>query len=772
MPHSELRYRIADAINEAIKKVPGAHWLAKTLFLGLTRFLRKTGSRRSKHVLVARRVPSSGRNIPRQKAEFAICTIIANNYLSMARVLAESFHVHHPHAPVFVLVLDSLEGQFEPLREPFLLIEPAQLDVHDLQSFFFKYNILEASTAIKPYLLAHLLEGHEIQKLIYFDPDILILRGLQPLLRLLDQASVVLTPHITKPYDDQAHPGELNLLASGSYNLGFLALRNDETVKRLLAWWQDRVYHHARAAIHLNLFVDQKWMDLVPGLYENVHILREPGYNVAYWNLHEREISVASGDFRVNGEPGYFFHFSGFDPNRPQIVSKHQNRFTFEQIGEARKLFDHYRERLLAQGWQQTHALPYAYDYYETGEAIPPVAREEFWELGADASISSLIVPAIRQPEIASLPPGINVAGYVSSEKGVGEAMRASLRSIRAAGMQHVVNNFVDSGSRNIDSQYEIVADNPYRVNLVCVNADQVSYFARKKRGYFAGHYNIGVWNWELSSFPAEWRSAFQPFNEIWAPSTFVQQALVELSPIPVIRMPYAVDLEALENNGWNRSSFAIPEDKFVFLFSFDFYSYMERKNPCGLIRAFKKAFGDRSEVLLVIKHSHADAVPDAHQRLLEVAEGHNILLLDRVLPRAGVVGLMNACDSYVSLHRSEGFGLTLTEAMTLGKPVIATGYSSNTDFMDESNSFPVRYKLVELQRDHGPYKKGQVWADPEIDHAAQLMHFVYCNRTQADSIAQKGKEDVFRTLSPSVVGKTMRNRLVNLGMLQNDGTI
>ena len=759
MPHEkELRYKIADAINDAVKRIPGFHRVAKTAFIELDKLRAKTSAnlfRRPLPKAVKRTLPV----LAPCTAPFAACTILAKNYLSMARVLAESFHKFHPDAPFFVLLLDPAEGYFDPARENFLVMEPAHLDIPDARSFFFKYNLLEVSTGVKPYLLAHLFEQHDIEKLVYFDPDILILRKLDPIVRWLDQNSTLLVPHITTPYTDNAWPGELDLLRSGTFNLGFIGLRRNVTTKQMLCWWQDRVYHYGRSAVQAGMFVDQKWMDLAPGLFEGVKIIREPGFDVAYWNLHERLVSIKDGEYVVNDQPCYFFHFSGFEPDRPGGVSKHQNRFTLDQLGETRKVFEQYRELLYKHGWEQSRSWPYTYDYYESGERIPRGAREEFWELGEDASVSD-DAPAASPTVATNLAPGINVAGYVTSEKGVGEGMRAHLRSIAAAGIPHVVNNFVDSGSQNVRSGYQIETDNPHIANLVCVNADQVPYFERKKRGYFSRHFNIGCWAWELSSFPEEWRSSFHYFHELWAPSTFVQQALLNASSVPVICMPYSVDPGVRLTGSWDRSKFGMAEGEFVFLFMFDFFSFMERKNPVGLVRAFQSAFGADKRVKLFIKVSHSDFAAADFEQLKQSCQAPNIQLYDAVLPREGINALMALSDCYVSLHRSEGFGLTLSESMSLGKPVIATAYSGNMDFMHDDNSFLVKYELAQLEKSHGPYKKGLVWADPDLDHAAELMRYVYENREAAMAIGKKAQEDIQRQLHPLAVGRAMQERL------------
>jgi len=318
------------------------------------------------------------------KPEFAACTIIAKNYLPMARVLYESWNAFHPDCPLYVLLLDSPWGFFDPEAEPFQSVLVPELDIPNLNSFLFKYALLEASTAVKPYLLTYLFRRYSMDKLLYLDPDILILHSLDGLKHSLDDASVLLTPHLLSPLPTDGHrQTEHDILKSGAYNLGFLGLRNGPASQQLLRWWCDKLYHYCIVAIEDSLFVDQKWMDLVPGMFDGVRILRDPGYNVAYWNLHERSVSVADG-ISVNGKPLYFFHFSGFDPDKPEIVSKYQDRFQMTNIGDTRKIYDKYRLLLIEKGWNQTSGWKYDHDFFRDGAEIPRWARRYYWSLGAD----------------------------------------------------------------------------------------------------------------------------------------------------------------------------------------------------------------------------------------------------------------------------------------------------------------------------------------------------------------------------------------------------
>jgi glycosyltransferase involved in cell wall biosynthesis len=369
---------------------------------------------------------------------------------------------------------------------------------------------------------------------------------------------------------------------------------------------------------------------------------------------------------------------------------------------------------------------------------------------------SARVVPGRTAPQ-AEL--GVNVAGYAQSEKGVGEALRSELRNLEAAGIPYVVNNFVDHFSGNRDISVDTTRQNPYPVNLVHVNADQVEHFAATNGvAYFQDRYNIGHWVWELSRFPDAWQRSFDYFDEIWVPTAFSQDAVARNAPVPVVRIPYSLNPRAPTT--LTRGHFGWPIDRYVFLFIFDFSSYLDRKNPLGLLRAFQAAFAPDDDVLLVLKCVHPEIAPVAWEAFCEAVRVPNVMIMSEVLPRDEIDALVQLADCYVSLHRSEGFGLTIGEAMSHGKPVIATGYSGNMDFMTVANSLAVRHRLIELDRDHGPYKRGMVWADPDLEHAAELMRWAYANRERARAIGERARADIRAQLAPETVGAQVRARL------------
>jgi glycosyltransferase involved in cell wall biosynthesis len=712
------------------------------------------------------------------RIEFAACTIIAKNYLPMARVLCDSWRRFHPDCPMFVLFLDSPQGFFRPEDEQFRSVFVSDLQIRNLPGFLFKYSVLEASTAVKPYLLNRLLRRYSVDKLLYLDPDILIFESLDGLRAALSEANLLLTPHLLSPLpNDGRGQNEHEILQAGSYNLGFLGIRNSLESRRFLRWWSDKLYHQCIVSFENNLFVDQRWVDMVPGLFQGVEIVRDPGYNIAYWNLHERSISLDNG-VCVNGQPLRFFHFSGFNPDKPSTISKYQDRYGMADIGEAHKLYDLYRRRLIESGWEDCKDWTYTHDFFENGVKVPAEARRYYWSLGPNVEHlgnpftwlnhpQELPVPRFDLSNPGDFATGVNLLGYFESEKGVGEGVRSNLRIIKATGLPYVLNNWVDSGSSNVESVSEkLDTSNPYVINLMTLNADGLQVFGRGHSAYLKGHYNIGYWAWELSDFPHEWDSSFGYADEIWTPSKFTAAAVASCSPVPVTVVPHSL-LSTDFDVAPNRAAFALDPNVFLFLFIFDFHSFLERKNPLGLIHAYKNAFADRKDVQLLIKSSHSAQHQDDLALLQDAAHGSNVKILDMVLTREAKQQLMVTADCYVSLHRSEGFGLTLAEAMMCGKPVIATAYSGNVDFMSDSDSFLVPYRMVALDRTHGPYKSGYQWADPDLDCAVDFMRYVESHREAAATVGSRAKAKVCDILSPAAIGASVRHRLEMLGLGQ-----
>ncbi len=309
-------------------------------------------------------------------------------------------------------------------------------------------------------------------------------------------------------------------------------------------------------------------------------------------------------------------------------------------------------------------------------------------------------------------PVGINVVGFLREPTGLGQLARQCVAACHEGGVPFVAVDVRDSRQPR---------PSLHPVNLIHVNADQIPSVCRFLPDVLRDRYNVGVWMWELAEFPEEWLSSFDFLDEIWASSRFIRDALADKSPLPVVHMPPAVGFDLRAD--LRRPDLGLPEGEFLFLVMYDMRSLQVRKNPEGAIDAFRRAFPVPGRARLVIKVNHGRDDPAALACLQQqLADVPGAILIDRTLTPDETHALEALCDAYVSLHRAEGWGFNLIESMYLGKVVIGTNWSGNVDFMDANNSCPVNYRLVPLTEAHGPYRAGQLWADPDLDQAAWYM--------------------------------------------------
>jgi glycosyltransferase involved in cell wall biosynthesis len=864
----------------------------------------------------------------------AACTIISKNYLSLARVWNESFRRHHPGARTFVLLVDRIDGAFDPSREEFDVITVDELKIPGLSDFTFKYNILELNTAVKPFFLDFLLRERGVERILYFDPDVLVLGPVTKVQSALETANIVLTPHTLSPLPaDRLTPSEVSFLISGAYNLGFIGLRKSPVTLDFLNWWQNRLHEYCLSAPEKGLFTDQKWIDLVPGLFSDVEIIRDRGYNVAYWNLHERGDPVReSGCYSLGESPIAFFHFSGLDHDRPELISRYQTRFRLRHLnGAYRHLFADYGRAVREAGFDQTRHWRYAFASFDDGVLIPDLLRrfyqnmadaKERWpdpfstkgpntfrgwlleparfgsriprllsilfslrpdlqeafpdaertgavalldwailsmpteykfgdffiqsfrerktEIQAEdlkkerhaqeersrierekaAAAAAIPTPedllaqvyyglpkkkwkqavkkllgdhlyhkvrsflwylrrfhdALRQPPpprprrtelvVAEparvpLPFGVNLFGYLDTESGVGEIARSFARMLRRQQIPHSLLNVEQRWLRRLDRTFtDFAQSNPYSFNLFFINADQVPGTLESLGPDVLGsRKNIGYWFWELSTFPEALRGSFRYFDEIWVASSFCLEGISASSPVPVVKIPPGFDFHIPAKR--DRKSFGIGEDDFVFLYVFDGASSFHRKNAGGLVSAFRRAFPSPGSEKLILKMTNAP--PSKIEGLRRLAGDSRLEILSDYLKSEEILDLLAAADCYVSLHRSEGFGLTILESLAMGKPVIATDYSGSKDFLNGRRGFPVSCELVPLRRNLGPYKKGSVWAQPDMQEAAAKMRWVRTHPAEVARVAHTAQREIASAWSLSAAGKGMMNRLNHL---------
>jgi len=361
--------------------------------------------------------------------------------------------------------------------------------------------------------------------------------------------------------------------------------------------------------------------------------------------------------------------------------------------------------------------------------------------------------------------PGVNLIGYARYEMGIGESCRLAARAMESADVPFGILNYSGGNrSRDLDLSWkhkEFREPKPvYPVNVFHVNADQMPP-ACEALGpeWLAGRINVGYWHWELPEFPDLFAAGFRHLDEIWVPSAFVRDSVSRKSPVPVHVVPHGVRVDVPEGAA-NRREFGLPERRFLYLCMYDTYSYFPRKNPSSVLKAYRLAverYGLSAGLVVKMNNPQDEEI----ERLREEAGGlPNVRILDRVLTRAEANALLACADGYVSLHRAEGFGLPLAEAMELGKPAIGTNWSGNADFMDETNSGAVRYRLARVGRDYGPYAADQVWAEPDEEHAAYLMWKTATDDRWRDRIARNGQATIRSSFSPLASGLAIRRRL------------
>lgn len=764
-----------------------------------------------------------------------ICTIIAKNYVAYARVLARSFVEHNPNGRCFTLVIDDVSGYIDAAEEPFELVTPGQLGLEQFDTMAARYDVLELSTAVKPWLLRHLLHERGLEKVAYLDPDIEVHASLSELDDLLDGHEIVLIPHLTEPMpNDGRKPSEGDILIAGAYNLGFVALARRPAVDALLAWWSRHLETECLVAPERGIFVDQRWMDFVPGFLERVAVLRDPGYDVAYWNLHSRPLSRDGACWLVAGRPLRFMHYSGFDPLDPTRLSKHQNRIELVAGEPLAQLCDAYARRVLADGHERAREWPYSYDalpdgmrldrvirasfataheqgavrhsvfgaqgagellawlrspaprggdrgvnrYLETLHGLRPGLSDAFPDLGgrggsdlvawarvygrAEVPIPDALLPGFGSARPVG-PLGVNLVGYFDAVLGVGEAARQMIGALQSADVEVATIAMTAANSPRDETLARQSAAPRFPVNLICVNADMVPAFAQQVGpDFFVDRRSIGYWWWEVSTFPDRWLGSFQYLDEVWAGSRHVADALAEVSPVPVLRIPPPVELAPPPPR--TRAQLGLPEG-FLFLYVFDYASVFARKNPLAIVEAFTRAFAEGEGPVLVLKSINHELDRPSRERLAAAAAiRSDVHLVEDTLSAPDRDAMLAACDCFVSLHRSEGFGFSLAEAMWLGKPVIATAYSGNLDYMTPQNSFLVDYELVPIGAGVDPYPAEGSWAQPDVEHAAALMRRVHDDPAAAGARAARGQAELRASHSREAVGRAIRRRLEHGG--------
>jgi len=322
------------------------------------------------------------------KNDIVICTVATKNYLAYTRVLANSFLKYHPAGKMHVLLVDRVDGYFDPAKEKFEVITIDEIKDTSIGKMLFWYKAMEASVSMKPYVLSHLFNKFGYKKLIFLDSDIMITSRLDEIWELLNKNSIILTPHCTIPISTEWYdnPNEMVRLMRGVINTGFIALANDLNAHAFLAWWRERLCRKCIFDEEHGIYIDQKWLDLAIAYFNNVHILRDTTYNVAWWNIDFHEINSTAENIMINGKPMRFFHFSHFNSDNFSNIGN-VKKLTPNILKHLTPLFQAYRDALLANQYKETRKWPYAFNYFENGRRIPDISRSIYLNLGDQAQL-------------------------------------------------------------------------------------------------------------------------------------------------------------------------------------------------------------------------------------------------------------------------------------------------------------------------------------------------------------------------------------------------
>jgi len=362
----------------------------------------------------------------------------------------------------------------------------------------------------------------------------------------------------------------------------------------------------------------------------------------------------------------------------------------------------------------------------------------------------------------------VSLVGHPFAPIGMGEHVRCSFRSFRSVAMSPNIVDIYGLNKPDLDSKREFgshIKESCTEMNIFHINGDEVEQsLAHLQNRMNEGSFNIIYPAWELARYPKEWAAQLDRFDEIWAPSEFIQKSLEPACEKPVLHMPLAT--EVILSSFLNRRYFGIPESDYTFLFFFDLQSYSTRKNPEAVILAFKTVLkniaSDKKNISLVMKVNGCEHNPSAFTQLKKtIAEfADKIVLIENIMTDNEVKNLVRCCDCFISLHRSEGFGRGMAEAMFLGKPVIATGYSGNMDFMSEDNAFIVPYELVPVNDGDYPHWENQVWAEPNISVAVKYMLNLIHNPSLGYQVGAKASKNIRVEFGYRAVGLRYRNHI------------
>ena len=441
-------------------------------------------------------------------------------------------------------------------------------------------------------------------------------------------------------------------------------------------------------------------------------------------------------------------YFSDFDKeyyniNNPDVVLDGQDAL------------EHY----IRFGWKEAHRRPS--QHFDTRQYIAANGRVRQILLDGERLLKGAEAP-IRSDRVPTKN-GVLFIGYVEASLGLGESLRNLVSAIAREPFPFAIypyNLHVEDRFSGAFMPERYDREGRYRINLFEAAPDQLPGFYKHFDYNFDGSYNIFRTYWELSGTPKHWGRLLQRIHEIWAPTNFVAEAFRKIYDGPITIVPPSINVEF--NDYKDRNFFGLDKSRFYFLFTFDYNSWSTRKNPAAVLTAFANAFPNNENVGLIIKSTGVPEHSPRTRSLVAAAAARDprIRVIDETLMRHELLSLIWQSDCYVSLHRSEGFGLGMAEALAMGKAVVGTNYSGNTDFLTEETGFPVPYTLRPLLDGEYTFSDHQFWAEPDVDQAAKILRRVYCEPDTRRTRSAAGRMLITTRFGPENIGRLATNRL------------
>jgi glycosyltransferase involved in cell wall biosynthesis len=711
----------------------------------------------------------------------AACTIVLRKQLASARVLAHSFKRCHSDSAFFILILDGpAEGDTSTDGIELLGLDNIDLDANDAHRLPMLHGPSELADLVRAPLL-RTVRGSGARLAVYFSPEIEIFA---PLPKLAEENSIVLGPEGSQEIADD--PG---------CNVGYWNLP-----ERTLSWAGD---HYEVDGKPLRFFNFRGYDPDKPHLLSQdqgltPRILLSEHLAVAKICDEYRGKLLREGYSELKGTPYRFDSLpSGLriDDHMRRLYREAFAAFKNGSAPEPPSPFGPGGEKTFMEWLNEPMGKPghTVTRYMLAIHAAREDVRNAFPDpAGADAAMfqkwyvlygqAELNLPAVLTPLDAkrhsangSGSPSsisVNIAGYFHAELGIGEAARLLVAGLEAAEIPF--NTIAYEGTANRQTHRFVERKSQMGtadLNLICINADQMPAFAEKNNASLLhGRYSIGVWFWEVEDFPELFHGAFNYVDEIWVASEFMRKTLLRVSPKPVFKFHLPILAPKIDGSA-SRADLGLP-DRFLFLFVFDLLSVLERKNPLGLIAAFIRAFAPDEGPVLVIKTINGDKRILEMEKMKYAARNRpDIILADGYLSESEKSTLLAQADCYVSLHRSEGYGLSIAEAMALGKPVVATAYSGNLEFMTPENSFLCPARRCEVGEGREPYPADSHWSEPDLVAAAKLLREVYTHPDEARARGRRAAEDMRALHSPEMAGRVLRARLETIRQRRSRST-